>query len=114
MTEFEMGVMVCWAAGVVAAGAIAGALDWWSDRNRVVTIHGGYQPCEPVAQDDAFGVDEVVPKKAPAGKVECCLCKGRGWHRNFDRRKFHGKLPPPVLCGMCKGTGWMTPPPKKP
>lgn len=114
MSEFELGVMAGWVAGVVTAGAIAGALDWWSERNRVVTIHGGYQPCEPVAQDDAFGVDDVVPKKAPAGKVECCLCKGRGWHRNFDRRKFHGKLPPPVLCGMCKGTGWMTPPPKKP
>lgn len=114
MSEFELGVMAGWVAGVITAGAIAGAMDWWSERNRVVTIHGGYQPCEPVAQDDAFGVDEVVPKKAPAGKVECCLCKGRGWHRNFDRRKFHGKLPPPVLCGMCKGTGWMTPPPKKP
>lgn len=114
MSEFELGVMAGWVAGVVTAGAIAGALDWWSERNRVVTLHTGYQPCEPVAQDDAFGVDEVVPKKAPAGKVECCLCKGRGWHRNFDRRKFHGELPPPVLCGMCKGTGWMTPPPKKP
>ena len=112
MSEFELGVMAGWVAGVVTAGAIAGALDWWSERNRVVTIHGGYQPCEPVAQDDAFGVDEVVPKKAPAGKVECCICDGTGVRPYFPGGLYRG--PNRIPCGLCKGTGWMTPPPKKP
>ena len=112
MSEFELGVMAGWVAGVVTAGAIAGALDWWSERNRVVTIHGGYQPCEPVAQDDAFGVDEVVPKKAPAGKVECCICDCTGVRPYFPGNGY--KRPNTIPCGLCKGTGWMTPPPKKP
>ena len=181
MAEFELGVMAGWVAGVVTAGAIAGALDWWSERNRVVTIHTTTKPCNQGQPDEGFGVDDVVvtrgpvvlcptckgfkevpfnpvgrvnyrgPRRIPCGcckgagvvavdkiaepcgpigqeeggapvvaglatdgKVACCLCKGRGWHQNFDRRKFKGELPPPVQCGMCKGTGWMTPPPKKP
>lgn len=108
MSEFELGVMAGWVAGVV----IAGAMNGWSERNRVVTIHGGYQPCEPVAQDDAFGVDEVVPKKAPAGKVECCVCDGTGVRPYFPGNGYKG--PNRIPCGLCKGTGWMTPPPKKP
>lgn len=64
-------------------------------------------------QDDSHGAP-VIKEVAHHGKEVCCLCKGRGWRQNFDRRKFHGKLPPPVQCGLCKGTGWMTPPPKKP
>lgn len=113
MSEFELGVMAGWAAGVATAGAVAGVLDWWRARNRVVTIHTGCQPCAPVAQDGNLGAP-IIKGVTTMGKVECCLCKGRGWHQNFDRRKFHGKLPPPVQCGLCKGTGWMTPPPKKP
>lgn len=112
MSEFELGVMAGWVAGVVTSGAIAGALDWWSERNRVVIIHGGYQACAPVAQDDAFGVDEVVPKKAPAGKVECCICDCTGVRPYFPGNGYKG--PNRIPCGLCKGTGWMTPPPKKP
>lgn len=112
MSEFELGVMAGWVAGVVIAGAIAGAMGGWSERNRVVTIRGGYQPCAPVAQDDAFGVDEVVPKKAPAGKVECCICDCTGVRPYFPGNGYKG--PNRIPCGLCKGTGWMTPPPKKP
>lgn len=111
MTEFEMGVMVGWAAGVVAAGAIAGALDWWSERNRVVTIHGGYQPCEPVAQDDNLGAP-VIKGVTTMGKVECCVCDGTGVRPYFPGNGYKG--PNTIPCGLCKGTGWMTPPPKKP
>ena len=112
MSEFELGVMAGWVAGVVTAGVIAGAMGWWSDRNRVVRLHVGYQPCEPVAQDAAFGVDEVVPKKGPAGKVECCVCDGTGVRPHFPGNGYKG--PNTIPCGLCKGTGWMTPPPKKP
>lgn len=112
MTEFELGVMAGWVAGVVTAGAIAGALNWWSDRNRVVRPHVGYQPCEPVAQDDAFGVDDVVLKKAPAGKMECCACDGTGVRPFFPGNGYKG--PNRIPCGQCKGTGWMAQPPKKP
>ena len=58
MSEFELGVMAGWVAGVVTAGAIAGALDWWSERNRVVAVPVEAEPCAPVAQDDAFGGGE--------------------------------------------------------
>lgn len=111
MSEFELGVMAGWAAGVATAGAVAGVLDWWRARNRVVTIHTGCQPCAPVAQDDAFGVDEVVPKKGPAGKVECCVCDGTGVRPHFPGNGYKG--PNTIPCWLCKGTGWLTPPPKK-
>ena len=113
MTEFEIGMMAGWAAGVATAGAVAGVLDWWRARNRVVTFHTGCQPCAPAAQDDAFGVDDVVPKKGPAGKVECCVCDGTGVrHLSCPGNGYKGTNTIP--CGLCKGTGWMTPPPKKP
>ena len=111
MSEFELGVMAGWVAGVVTAGAVAGALDWWSERNRVVTIHGGYQPCEPVAQDDNLGAP-VIKGVTTMGKVACCICDGTGVRPYFPGNGYKG--PNTIPCGLCKGTGWMTPPPKKP
>lgn len=112
MTEFEMGMMAGWAAGVATAVVVAGVLDWWRARNRVVTIHTGYQPCSPVEQDAASGVNDVVPKKGPAGKVECCVCDSTGVLPYFPGNGYKG--PNTIPCGLYKGTGWMTPPPKKP
>ena len=106
MSEFELGVMAGWVAGVVTAGAIAGALNWWSDRNRV-----GYQPCEPVAQDDNLGAP-VIKGVATMGKVECCVCDGTGVRPYFPGNGYKG--PNRIPCGQCKGTGWMAQPPKKP
>ena len=111
MSEFELGVM---------AGALAGV---WSVvviekvacrllKVRVVAVPVEAEPCAPVAQDDDFGVDDVVPKKGPAGKVECCVCDGTGVRPHFPGNGYKG--PNTIPCGLCKGTGWMTPPPKKP
>ena len=111
MSEFELGVMAGWVAGVVTAGAIAGALNWWSDRNRVVRLHVGYQPCEPVAQDDNLGAP-VIKGVTTMGKVECCICDGTGVRPYFPGNGYKG--PNRIPCGQCKGTGWMAQPPKKP
>lgn len=112
MTELEFGLMAGFAVGFCTAGAMAGVLDWWGCRSRVVTIRTGYQPSAPVVQDDAFGVNDVVVKKGPVGKVECCVCDGTGVRPYFPGNGYIG--PNLIPCGRCRGTGWMTLPPKKP
>lgn len=112
MSDFELGMMAGWAMGVVTAGAIAGTLDWWRGRNRVVTIHTTSQSCEQVWPDEGFDVDGVITRRGPIGKVECCVCDGTGVKPYFPGRGYKG--PNTIPCGLCKGTGWMTPPPKKP
>ena len=111
MSEFELGVMARWVAGVVIAGAIAGAMGGWSERNRVVAVPVEAEPCAPVAQDDNLGAP-VIKGVTTMGKVECCICDGTGVRPYFPGNGYKG--PNRIPCGLCKGTGWMTPPPKKP
>lgn len=113
MSEFEMGMMAGWAAGVATAGAVAGVLDWWRDRNRVVTIHTGYQPCAPVEQDDDFGVSEADETDRRWDPV-CPRCNGRGIVRNHDSWHCPGTPVPKIRCVGCNGAGVIKPPPKKP
>ena len=111
MSDFEMGMMVGALAGVwsiVVFEKVACRLL----KVRVVAVPVEGQPCAQVAQEDAFGVDDAVPKKGPAGKVECCVCDGTGVRPYFPGNGYKG--PNTIPCGLCKGTGWMTPPPKKP
>lgn len=112
MSEFELGVMAGWVAGVVTAGAIAGALDWWSERNRVVTIHTGYQACAPVGRDDSPSVeaDEVDRRWDPV----CPQCQGVGLVSDYDKWFKPGTPPCKKGCPTCKGTGVVKAPPKKP
>ena len=111
MSEFEAGLMVGILAGVwsvVVFEKIACRLL----KVRVVAVPVEGQPCAPVAPDAAFGVDDVVQKKGPAGKVECCACDGTGVRPFFPGNGYKG--PNRIPCGQCKGTGWMAQPPKKP
>lgn len=112
MSEFELGVMAGWAAGVATAGAVAGVLDWWRARNRVVTIHTGCQPCAPVEPEcvSAVEADEVDRRRDPV----CPQCQGLGRVSDYDKWFAPGTPPCKKGCPTCKGTGWMTPPPKKP
>jgi len=111
MSDFEAGMMVGVLAGVGAMVAFEKLLSHWL-KVRVVAVEKKAEPCEQVWPDEGFGVDEVVEKRGPVGKVECCVCDGTGVRPHFPGNGYKG--PNKIPCGLCKGTGWMTPPPKKP
>ena len=102
MSEFELGVMAGWVAGVVTAGAIAGALDWWSERNRVVAVPVEAEPCAPVAQDDAFGGKDVI---IGDGMIRCPKCDGCKVVSNGKNGHLRIRGPQTILCDCCKGLG---------
>lgn len=112
MSEFELGVMAGWAAGVVTAGAVAGAMGWWRDQGRVVAFKLSSEPRGPVAPDEGVGLEELIAKTVP--KILCPECWG------FKEVPFNpvGRLfyrgPKTIPCGCCKGRGVIEAPPKKP
>ncbi len=85
MTEFELGMVAGWAAGVVAAGVVAGAFDWWKGRQLVATVH--------------------ISSVARPGASVCPECNGSRevpWSP-VGRLDYRG--PRTIPCGGCKGAG---------
>lgn len=98
MSEFELGMM----AGVVTAGAIAGAMGWWRGRNRVVTFRATSEPYEQLMPDDEAAVGNV---RKGEGMARCPVCDGHKEVSNCINGHLRIRGPQTRTCERCNGTG---------